>query len=150
MAQLTQQHRFRLLTAQSRSLGERNDCTVVALAAVTGYPYGAVHRALERRGRLDRRGCPYTVWLPALIDLGWTYADAMPLTGGRVKTVITAKQWLERNAPRETRFLVHQTRHVAAYVDGTLLDWASMTHRRTRVEALYLVQPGYDWARTVC
>jgi hypothetical protein len=40
-------------------VSERRDCTVIALAAVTGLPYSRCHAAMKAVGRKDRKGVPF-------------------------------------------------------------------------------------------
>lgn len=44
---------------RAEGFNERRDCTVIALAAVTGLPYPRCHAALKDAGRKDRKGIPF-------------------------------------------------------------------------------------------
>lgn len=126
------------LRTASSAFRERDDCTVVALAAVTGLPYAVVHKVLAKRGRKHRNGCYPSQWKTALEDLGLTYANVLPLTCGKVKTVISARRWLDRYA-KDQRVLIHQHCHVAAYVNGDIVDSPARANSRHAVIGMYLV-----------
>lgn len=135
--------------AESTALNETNDCTVRALAAASGASYREAHAALAKHGRPHRKG-PKAAWAqnngrrfidcPALrkaaLELGCSWKVLEP-TDYSAKTMTTA--------PRDRRlangrFICMVSGHVAAVVDGEVIDWTD--GRRHRIKEVYQVVPG--------
>mgnify|MGYP001820831855 CR=1 FL=1 len=134
---------YRQVCEASHEMGERNDCTVKAIAIVTRLPYALVHEVARRRGRIPQRGLYCSDWLAVLGDCGFTHCT-LPgsLHGYKVKTIISAKKWLAKNLPYN-RALVWSTRHVAAWSNCQIQD--SRTHSRHKVHDIILVE--FDGSR---
>lgn len=138
-----QRHSFNDLHAESRARGERNDCTVKALAVVMGAPYDAAHRTLEQHGRIRGRGCNRTVWLPALHALGGEYLDVtQAVRGAGGRTVLSIEQVLQRGAFARRRFLILTRGHILAFDGERIVDWTQ--GRRHRVLAVLEVTGTYN------
>ena len=122
------------MAAKADAHGETNDCTVRALTASTGLDYDVCHAQLAKQGRKNRKGCHWTIEGPkAAAALGFTMRQ-LPRSEYRAKTMITA----ERDpALRSGRFAVLVRGHVAALVDGKVVDWSA--GRRHRIAAIYEV-----------
>ena len=129
------------LREKTKALNETNDCSVKALAIVTGLGYEPCHAALKNAGRRDRDGATVKQMRMALLALGFiakydrefpsdmisTYPQAHQILKGLTThhPVRFSKQWADVRP-----CLLMQTRHVSAFVDGRVHDWAEGTARR--------------------
>lgn len=120
----------------SSQIGERNDCTVKAIAIAGQFEYQKVHSALAARGRRKGNGTVPLVWERAMRDLGLTWTETTPRKpdGGQytMKTI-------GRVFPKG-RHIVQVNGHVAALVDGEVEDWTK--GRQHRVTRVLTVTPG--------
>jgi len=120
-------------TAKFRSdeFYETNDCTVTSIAIATGEGYEMAHYAMEEAGRVPRRGATIAKMRKACEMLGYEMVRVEPATY-KARTPIT----LEReNLPGA--YIVSFATHVAAVVDGKVLDWVQ--GRRFRIESLFKI-----------
>lgn len=129
----------------SRSLGETNDCAVVAVATATRYPYKNVHAVFSTHGRKDRRGSDPHLLERVLIDLkqhyvvrrGWAFGKSMSpryKVGRRgllddVKTSISAERILSKHF-RGRVFLLRYRGHIGTFDGEKLCDIVAGTRRR--------------------
>lgn len=108
------------LAAESIARNETNDCSVRALAVVTGEDYEAAHSALQAEGRRHRKGVNMLQIVRAAKRLGYTM-----VRGNRrdyvCKTVRTAER--DRRLQRGA-FMLEVRRHVAGMKDGNIVDWS--------------------------
>lgn len=130
----TTSKRFAALLEASKNHGETRDCTVKALTAATGLPYGDCHKALADQGRRPRKGCHVHQMQKAATVLGYSMTRKERNTYS-AKTMTTA--------PRDPRLragnLICATAgHVAALIDGEVIDWTS--GRRHRIQDVYTVE----------
>lgn len=104
---------------ESKQIGERNDCTVKAIAIAGGFPYLQVHEVLALNGRYRGHGCPRSVWEASMTQLGLTWTETRPRqpSGSRYTMKTIARAF-----PRG-RHIVQVNGHVAALVDGKVEDW---------------------------
>ena len=124
------------MVGASTAKGETKDCTVKALTAATGLSYDECHAALAKTGRRNRKGCQWWSQGPkAAESLGYNMRR-MDRSEYRAKTMITAGK---DRALRSGRFVIQVSRHVAAVVDGTVIDWSEGTRRR--VQDIYECTP---------
>jgi hypothetical protein len=125
--------------------GETNDCTVKALALVTGCTYDEALVALAKHGRQKRKGCYMGTQRQALSDLGFNmvqvdfrarFVNNYPGVHAKLKGATTHhmkrfnKVWSDGKT-----YYVYTRRHVAAVVNGVNLDWT--VGRAKRVVAVY-------------
>lgn len=66
---------YREVTSESRGFNETNDCTVVAVAIVTGKTYPEAHKAMADAGRKRGRGAHCWQYEQALNALGFTWTE---------------------------------------------------------------------------
>ena len=127
---------YESLKGDSRAYGERNDCTVIATAVVTGCGYKTAHSLLRGFGRRRRSGFRYYDNLDRILARFGLRANEETKEWRRrgARTMIT----FERLSSRGT-FLVFTGGHVSAVVDGKVHDWAK--GRKKRVQAVYRVAP---------
>lgn len=120
------------MATASKAHGEHNDCTVMALTAATGCSYDDCHAALQQAGRKNRRGCQFpTIGKRAAKSLGFLMEE-MDWRDYSAKTMITA----ERDRKLRTgKYVLRVRGHVAAMVDGKIVDWTA--GRRHRIRNIY-------------
>ena len=123
---------FDKLVSQQHAHGEHNDCTVKALTAATGLTYADCHAALAAQGRKKGHGCNwYSVGPKAAKALGFDL-KLIPDHQYSAKTMAT----VERDRFFRRGSYVAQVRgHVAAVVDGQVIDWTA--GRRHRIKYIY-------------
>ena len=128
----------------SRAHGERNDCTVMALTAATGCTYDDCHAALAKAGRKMRRGCNWpTIGKRAAKSLGFLMEE-LDYRDYSAKTMITAER--DRKL-RKGNFVLRVRGHVAAMVDGKIVDWtAGRRHRINNIYTFTAIDKAPQWA----
>lgn len=128
---------YKAIESESRSRNEHNDCAVRAVAIVTGLPYSQVHKVFADNGRKYRKGTPRDVTWKAIDALGY---DCEPVRV-TAKTGVT----LDRDrALQSGRFVVGMTRHLAAVVDGSVIDWTAGRRKQVRDAYRITKKPGLD------
>lgn len=123
------------LRKQSDSFGEYRDCAVVATAIACRVKYKDAHAALKSAGRRDRKGTHrHTTWT-AITKVLDCQIEKHPRprqdNGSRYTTLTIGKRF-----PRGY-YLVFVKNHVAAMVNGKVLDWTE--GRRHRVQEVWKV-----------
>lgn len=129
-------HTYASLSSEANRHGERNDCTVRALAVTTGLPYDVCHAALKKRGRKKGRGAYFHQWNGAAADLGFKLVPCSNEVMSRPRQQLVT---VARRLPRGRRFLLHVRGHVAGFNGVEVVDWAA--GRRHHVRAVYEVVP---------
>jgi len=125
---------FQLLKAESRARGEKNDCSVIALAASCDLSYKDAHEILRKKGRKAGRGMLTHEILSAVKDAGKTYQDVTEIFKRNYgKTVSNIE-----NAGLKETYLVITSGHVLTMKDGKALDWTS--GRMHRVQSVYRIR----------
>ena len=115
------------LRETTRSRGEYNDCTVKALAIATGLPYDDAHKALADLGRKPRRGCYWhQVGEKAANALGFNMRQ-LTADEYNCKTIKTAGR---DKALSSGVYTIHMRGHVAAMIDGEVIDHTADGLRR--------------------
>jgi hypothetical protein len=142
---------FLALKVERQAHNEHRDCTVIAIAAVTGKPYAECREALARAGRRSRRGCYPEQQEAALRELGfkvrtWTSSEMVemcrsyPLKGIPGITTHHPRRFPKQWAQHAGRKLLFYSRgHVSAFVGGVVQDWA--INRSKRVVRIKEVLP---------
>jgi len=131
------------LAAEASAFGERNDCSVKAIAVVTGRPYAKCHAALVRAGRRNRCGATRAQQANALKELGFQFTSA----DAQSRTAASIEAELKQRWPNQP-VMVFMTHHVAGW-DGTrVIDWTqshSSVYRsrnaRKHIKHLWVVTP---------
>ena len=131
---------WKSMVSDSKAHGEHNDCTVKALTAATGLSYAECHAALAKAGRPHRKGCVFMVaGKAAAASLGWNM-EMLSNSNFRAKTMITA----ERDALfQRGRWVIQVSRHVAALIDGKVIDWSEGSRRRIQCAYRFTPIPGF-------
>lgn len=134
--------KFTELQMEAYMIGERNDCTVKAVALVCDVPYKTAHEALKKVGR--ENGKRTFEYLAAVRSLGfhvreWSFTEkqeviwSYPKGHTHLHSITThhprrfPKAWMPHRNKR-LLFLVH--RHIAAVVRGEVHDWTVNKSKR--------------------
>jgi hypothetical protein len=125
----------------SEKFGEKNDCSVKAIALATGAPYAKVHYKFAQHGRKEGRGTVFWQQVQVLRELGFElklvhvghYNDPKVKNKFKAKTVTT----LERELPSRGVFLVYTSGHMLCARGGKVLDWTA--GRRHQLRDIYRV-----------
>lgn len=125
----------------SEKFGEKNDCSVKAVALATGTKYSKVHYAFKKQGRKEGRGTHFYQQVAVLRELGFElklvhvghYNDPKVKNKFKAKTVTT----LERELPSRGIFLVYTSGHMLCARGGKILDWTQ--GRRHQLRDIYRV-----------
>lgn len=146
---------FNDLRAEASALGENNDCSVKAVAILTGLPYAKVHAAFAAAGRVARKGTPHAVTDRALAALGfklvpfgeqgWTKNAAGDFVQKWEQEVLSRYPGAHKNmkgltSHQPARFpqawaglpnmLIETRGHHLAFKDGAVVDWSVNSARR--------------------
>ena len=124
---------------QSVGFSETNDCSVIALAIVTGKTYAECHAALKVLGRKERNGTTRFCIENAVELLGFEFEkidsakfiSQYPGVHKNLQNVTTfhparfhkvfQSSWIKNN-----NYLFYTSNHVSALKDGALQDWAAI------------------------
>jgi len=136
------------MTDRSAQSKEKMDCSVRALAIVTGIPYEDARTALADKGRKNRRRTPAQYLLDAVISLGYATRQVdqwkeiilhYPLSHAHKLKVTSHQPDRFPEAWKNGKTYLMFTRgHVLAIVDGVNHDWSR--GRSLRCKALYEVE----------
>lgn len=125
-----QKEKFSKLCAKSSRYGEKNDCTVKAVAITCRTSYEKAHAACAAQGRRKGRGMYPEQYHRAIASLGYTVKPVKLSTKG--KTAGNVGAFLKGGF-----YLVNFRGHVAAFHGSVNCDWTA--GRRHRVKSIYKV-----------
>lgn len=137
---------YKVLRDTGTKLGETNDCTVIAIAAVAGISYETSHRLLAKVGRKPRKGTTIFAVKKALSSAGLSFKEVYNKKNpslkeypwmARIKTMKDAGTLIDFFA-KDKRFLIFTSSHVAAAKDGKVLDYTK--ERRHRPLSIYEIE----------
>lgn len=147
--QVSTTERYKKLNDVSIALKEQRDCSVIALAAVTGVSYNEAHLAMEKHGRKYRHGAWTMDLWRALEDLGfdWTAIELEYFISNYPKPHARLLQNVTTHHPDRFpevwtdgyTYLLHSTKHFSAVVDGVPHDFSR--NRKRRVHSIYRIIP---------
>ena len=123
--------RFQQLCKRSNHWRETNDCTVKALAIVTGWTYERAHGELALRGRNHGKGTSMSNIWAALNQNGFTaerLPDHHPMMKENIKTIGALTR--EGVIPSRGVFIVETSRHVLGIRAGQVHDWTDGRRHR--------------------
>lgn len=106
------------LEAAGNSMGEDNDCAVIAVALVTGLAYQDVHDAFKKNGRKNCKPAYFEITIKTLSDLGYALVDITE----EIRAIAKTPRTLGR-VNRKGRYLVITSGHIFAWIDGEVEDW---------------------------
>ena len=120
------------LAAKSKSMGEKNDCAVKAVAIVCNASYEEAHATLKRLGRRDGKGTPMDVIMAAVKALGChvNYGDKRDHRGVNCGRRTINRLRLPQGG--KGRWLVLTRNHILAVVDGKVMDWTEGRRHQAR------------------
>jgi len=132
----------------SLSANERQDCAVKAVAIVTGSDYKTAWDMLDLAGREARRGTYIHTTMRALDSMGYKHVSSLPRQpNGSQYTLKTICK-----AYPKGKYLVSVRGHIAAMIDGVVIDWAADTRCRvisirrvTPIESVLPTNDSLDW-----
>ncbi len=103
-------------------LGERQDCSIKAIALVTSLPYRTVHAEFAKAGRKKGTGTYRSMQRRVLMNLGFkAIVDTNPRQpNGSRYTPKTIHRFCNTGA-----WLAYKRGHVFAIVDGEVIDWTA-------------------------
>lgn len=118
--------------ADAESAGDRNYCTLKALCAVTNWNYRKCVKHLGfYANRKYRDGCfPKRAYHLAFPEGGVVDVTDKIVNKYGIKTIRSFEQNFETVS--KCRYIIEVDRHVAAFVDGELRDWA--TNKCSRIK----------------
>tara|TARA_R110000803_G_scaffold126004_1_gene193482 strand:+ start:282 stop:674 length:393 start_codon:yes stop_codon:yes gene_type:complete len=113
---------MKIYTIGHKYYKDKNNCSVVAVAVSTGVAYGAAFKALEKAGRVRKRGATTGQIRKALDYLGYTTRTVEK----DFKTVRTVTDRL----PSTGNFLAYTPSHVLSIRNGRVMDWTEGRRQR--------------------
>jgi len=138
---------FNQLVAASNAIGEKNDCSVKAVALACGVEYEVAHRVLASHGRRKGHGAYTTDILKAVDDLGFKpqrifnqdFIDQYPKGHRDVLRSVTTHHparfndvWADGNT-----YMMFTRSHVLTVINGVNHDWTN--GRAMRVISVYKI-----------
>lgn len=118
----------------SRKFGETRDCSVKALAILTGASYAAAHAALKAAGRTDRQGAWSSDMKRAAATLGFSFerVNLQPIIQQYPERHQTLKSVTSYHPARFRRawkdqpdMLMETSGHFLAFKGGKVHDWSA-------------------------
>lgn len=118
---------------------ENNDCTVRALATVTGISYAEAHDDLKERGRRHGHRFEASILNRAIKDRGFTVLNITDKVKRKTTTVGGLEKLLKQQLNHHP-IMAYVREHVLGAIEGQLADWTA-GQRRHRLQRVYLVVP---------
>jgi hypothetical protein len=124
--------KYKLMCKSSAGYKETNDCSVKALAIAGRVSYAKAHAVTKSLGRKHRKGMPM-----------WRIIEAMKMIGCSVEHIKKPKKkdgsgytmmTIGKGFPRGY-YIVEVRGHVAAMINGDIMDWSD--GRKHRVTDIY-------------
>jgi hypothetical protein len=123
---MTHSQKYAALAEASRFHGEKNDCTVKALAIAGNLTYGVAHTMMAKRGRKSRTGSLTVNVISALQEIGKTIERVSERANFQNVKTIKALQSLNLRGC----YLIRTAGHILAMESGIVHDWtAGRCHR---------------------
>ena len=128
---------YQLVCEQSSEFGERNDCSVKAVAIATGICYASVHEIFKKHGRKDCDGTTHSTFKAALAELGYTF-DTIYFKKAKTMMKVEWEMIFEQRLLGKPA-IIESTRHHAAWDGRHVQDWSA--DRRKRLKCGYVLKP---------
>lgn len=109
---------------------QKDDCSIIAVAALAEIPYDAAARVLRACGKQDDDGATDKQIIVALTNLGCEVF--------RVRTIRRTIRTVCRSLPVTGRYLITTSDHAASRINGELIHWDKWGDL-LRVEYVYKV-----------
>lgn len=126
--------KFILMSRESREAGEGRDCAVKAISLLTDTAYEEVRSLLDSMGRKKGHGVPLHDICAAIRTLGFdlVQVDLGDIIASYPKPHCNVLKNVTTHHPRRfpssfdasERYLMVAERHVAAMVEGEVMDWS--------------------------
>lgn len=138
---------YKSINSVSKELGEKQDCTVIALTIASGLTYEVVHAMLKNAGRKERGGFRLRYKLDNILpQIGIkatkvdqrTIIDQYPGCHKNLKSITSHHPDRFNAVWPEGTYLMFTDGHVLAIKDGVNHDWSK--GRALRCEALYKIE----------
>lgn len=117
--------------------GEKNDCTVKAIAAACEVSYGKAHRTLAKLGRQRGRGASLMMIHRAVEAVIGTTSDYHQTYKGSA-VGLTLNRF--RKAHPTGNYIICSRGHAMAVVNGELIDWTADTAGRRKVTNVWRIK----------
>lgn len=117
---------------------DKNDCTVITTAVVTGIEYTEAQAILAANGRKPNKGCSQIIYHEVIRKLGFIIKQI----NLESKTVRTAERELAQKWGG-CKVMVNIRRHVLAWNGTECVDWS--VGRQMRVTSAFLVYPATEY-----
>lgn len=146
IAPVARSSEYTKLATEAIAVGERNDCTVKAVALVAGVSYDIAHAAMTLAGRREKQGAKRYATINALVALGKkverryppNFINRYPGAHSQLRSITTHHPDRFKQVWADGRtYLFFTSGHVAAIINGTNHDWTR--GRAMRVAELYEV-----------
>ena len=137
---------FRHVRETARSIGENNDCSVLALALLADVPYQEAHKAMADAGRKFKKGTPLSVTYRVYKAMGLklttlTKTEFISQYPGVHKNLKCITSHHPNRFPgvfkQGKKYLCHTGTHAFAIIDGKTMDWS--VAKALRVQIIYEV-----------
>jgi hypothetical protein len=141
ISHIPRHEQYTALREDSMAFNECRDCSVVAVAAVTGLPYAEVHAVFASLGRKSKYGVSTYIIRKAVEQLGFQHQQIAPYHfigqyPGVHKTLqsVTTHHcdrfpgaWADGQS-----YLIYTAGHVGAIVNGVNIDWTRGKAKRAQ------------------
>ena len=111
---------------QARTFNEENDCSVKAIAIVSGLSYSECHSLYRKHGRKNKKGTPIYITHKVLEDLGCSIDYIKPKKENGSKYTLRT---IGKAYPKGD-YIIITNNHMVALCDGVIEDWASNSCKR--------------------
>ena len=108
-----------------KTMGETNDCTVIAVALTCRVTYKRAHKAMWAQGRKPGRGAYSDQYLDAVQTLGFR-ADKVTNRGGNPLRQPNGSKYTPKtigNRLKRGYYLVQVSGHCLTVINGEVQDW---------------------------
>lgn len=128
--------KYTTLSEASKFHGEKNDCTVKALAIAGNLTYGVAHTMMAKRGRKFRSGSLTAHVISSLNEIGKRVENVSNAASfSNVKTIKGLQMLNLRGC-----YIIRTSGHVLAMDGGIIHDWT--VNRCHRIVEIYRVSEG--------
>lgn len=137
--------RYKHLVESSRAFGERDDCAVVAVAAIVSITYQEAHSLLESMGRERNSSTPNVMILEAIRSFGFSTSklsvrkiiDSYPGNNSLLKNMTLHHPVRFPESFPNGKLIAFSKFHVSAIINREVIDYAKGSTKR--IHSLYRV-----------
>lgn len=134
---------FREIQNISKAVHEKNDCAIIAISILTDIPYETVHNEFTKIGRKQGQAVSIMHMETVLNNLGYIIIHShvsgpeslLRMVANRTskfskRVHIFNKELQSFEILKLFKTLVYTNRHVAALIDGKLIDWSAESKKQ--------------------